>query len=159
MQSLVTLSALLEIQRGERDQALLGTREVESLALQASMQVEQLDNYRAEYVQRWSGRFRVQGNIELVRCYQGFMQRLEQAITQQRLAAEHAQQRLRVARDLLRQAELRVGSVEKLIERRQSDHKRRAARHEQSQSDEAAQRSHAQRRKTHQDAPGGDPTR
>jgi flagellar protein FliJ len=158
-ESIETLLALLERERTERDQALLGAREAEGLASRNAAQAQQLLDYRGEYLQRWSSRFRTQGSIELVQCYQGFMQRLEQAIHQQRLVAEQAQARLRCARDALRERELRVGSVEKLIERRRRELQRRAARQEQSQSDEAAQRSHARRRLAHHDAPGVDPPR
>lgn len=143
--TLDTLLALLERERGERDQALLGMREAEGLASHAAAQAQQLAEYRAEYVRRWSNRFRAQGSIELVQCYQGFMQRLEQAIGQQRQAADHADALLRQTRDALRERELRVGSVEKLIERRLREQRQHASRREQSQTDEAAQRSHARR--------------
>jgi flagellar protein FliJ len=140
-----TLLALLDHERGERDQALLGMREAEGQASHATAQAQQLADYRAEYMRRWSTRFRAEGSIELVQCYQGFMQRLEQAVGQQRQAADHAEARLRLARDALRERELRVGSVEKLIERRKGEQRQHAARREQAQSDEAAQRSHARR--------------
>lgn len=140
-----TLLALLERERGERDQALLGMREAEGLASHATAQAQQLADYRAEYMRRWSTRFRTEGSIELVQCYQGFMQRLEQAVGQQRQAADHADARLRQARDAWRERELRVGSVEKLIERRKGEQQQHASRREQAQSDEAAQRSHARR--------------
>jgi flagellar FliJ protein len=143
--SLNTLLTLLERERGERDQALLGMREAEGLASHAAAQAQQLADYRTAYMRRWTNRFRAQGSIELVQCYQGFMQRLEQAIGQQHQAADHADARLRQARDALRERELRVGSVEKLIERRRREHRQHASRREQAQSDEAAQRSHARR--------------
>lgn len=156
MQSLDTLLSLLERERSERDQALLGVRHAESLAQHATAQEQTLSDYRSEYVERWTTRFRSQGSIELVQCYQGFMQRLDQAIGQQKATAEQAQARLRQAVDALREREQRLGSVEKLIERRRSELLRHAARREQNLSDEAAMRIHERRRAAQRDNPGTD---
>ncbi len=156
MQSLDTLLALLELERNERDQALLGLRNATSLAQHAAVQEQTLSDYRSEYVERWTTRFRTRGSIELVQCYQGFMQRLDQAIGQQKATADQAQARLRQAREVLREREQRLGAVEKLIERRRNDLQRHAARREQNLSDEAAMRSHDRRHAARRDNPGTD---
>jgi flagellar FliJ protein len=150
------LLVVLERERSQRDEALLGLREAQGLASRASIQAQQLADYRAEYQQRWSSRFQVEGSIQLLQCYQGFMQRLEQALGQQRLASERAAARLRDARHTLLEHERRVGSIQKLLERRASEQQRHAARREQSLSDEAAQRSHARQRAPARDACGID---
>ena len=62
---------------------------------------QQLHAYRSEYVERWSARFREPAASALMQCYQGFMQRLEQAITQQRNAVQLANARLEQARQTL----------------------------------------------------------
>jgi flagellar protein FliJ len=147
-----TLLTLLELERNERDQALRGVRDAETLAQHAQAQASTLAEYRAEYTQRWSARLRAPSSIELVQCYQGFMQRLDQAIGQQRAISEQAQQRLRQALQALREREQRLGSVEKLIERRRREHGRDAARREQAITDEAAMRSHQRRRTAQRDA-------
>ena len=82
-QSLDALLALLERERQCRDQAQLGLRDAQSVAERAHSQAQTLTDYRSEYAERWTGRFRTQGRIELVQCYQGFVTRLGQASTPQ----------------------------------------------------------------------------
>jgi flagellar FliJ protein len=146
MPTLTALLQLLDHERRTRDEAILGLRHAEGLAGQAAAQGEQLDGYRSDYVERWSARFREPGgSVTLMQCYQGFMQRLEQAIVQQRVAVEQAHARVGQARQTLQDNERRVASVEKLIERRQQQEQRVASRREQMNTDETAQRVHAQR--------------
>jgi len=140
------LRQLLDHERRVRDAALLGLRDAEGTAGQADAQAQQLHAYRSEYVGRWSARFREPGSVALMQCYQGFMQRLEQAIAQQHAAVQLANARLEQARQALSDNERRVASVEKLIERRAQQEQRHAARREQSHSDEIAMAVHARNR-------------
>jgi flagellar FliJ protein len=78
--------------------------------------------------------------MELVNCYRGFMERLTQAVDQQRAAAAQAQAELDSARVALRDGELRVASVRKLIERRVAEAHAAAERREQKACDEFASR-------------------
>ena len=139
------LYQLLDHERRGRDAALLGLRDAEGFADAADTQAQQLEAYRSEYVERWSTRFRQPGSAALLQCYQGFMQRLEQAIAQQRAAVQLAQTRLTQARQTLTDNERRVASVEKLIERRAQQEQRHSARREQSHTDELALAAHARR--------------
>lgn len=153
-----SLLTLLELERNERDQALRSVRDAESLAQHAQAQAQTLSAYRTEYVERWSTRLRTQSSVELAQCYQGFMQRLDQAIGQQRAVSEQAHARLQQAVQALREREQRLGSVEKLIERRRREQHRHAARREQTITDEAAMRLHERRLAAmrRQDAGGND---
>jgi flagellar protein FliJ len=153
MPTMQALIQLLDHERRVRDTALLGLRDAEGTAGAANAQAQQLDAYRSEYVGRWSARFREPGSVALLQCYQGFMQRLEQAIAQQRASVQLANARLEQARQTLSHNERRVASVEKLIERRAQQEQHRAARREQSHSDEIAMRVHARR---HSDPPATD---
>jgi len=76
MPALQPLKALLERTESERDAALAEHRRVRAANETAQAQAEQLLAYRREYEQRWGERFSREGKIELVRCYQGFMERL-----------------------------------------------------------------------------------
>lgn len=143
MPTMQALIQLLDHERRVRDAALLGLLDAEGTAGQADAQAQQLDAYRSEYVGRWSARFREPGSVALMQCYQGFMQRLEQAIAQQRATVRLAKERLEQARQALTDNERRVASVEKLIERRAQQEQHRAARREQSHSDEIALAVHA----------------
>ena len=135
-----SLNTLLEREEAERDAALAALHAARQQAEGARAQSAQLLAYRADYEGRWSKQFARQGAIEIVQCYHGFTQRLEQAIVQQQRVAEHALAQLEHARALLQACELRVASVRKLIERRVQAQERVAARREQKQTDEAAQR-------------------
>ena len=101
----------------------------------------QLLTYRREYEQRWSAQFCREGQIELVRCYQGFMERLSEAIEQQTLTAELAAARLEQAVVTVRGHELQLASVRRLVERRRLAETACAAqRSDQKQTDELAAR-------------------
>jgi flagellar protein FliJ len=145
MPTLQALLQLLDHERRTRDEALQALSRAEGVAGQADTQAQQLAVYRSEYVERWSARFRDPGSVALLQCYQGFMQRLDQAIVQQRGAVAQAQIRVDQARGALRDNQRRVASVEKLIERRRQQELRHLARREQAHTDETAQRAHARR--------------
>jgi flagellar FliJ protein len=156
MPTMQALFQLLDHERRVRDVALLGLRDAEGSADQADAQAQQLHSYRTEYVERWTARFREPGSVSLMQCYQGFMLRLEQAITQQRTTAQQAHARVEQARQTLSDNERRVASVEKLLERRAQQEQHRAARREQSHTDEVALRAHARRRATAPATENGD---
>lgn len=140
------LTTLLEREQEERDRVRVRLRDAQLQADHALAQARQLQQYRAEYGQRWTQQFRQGGTIELVQCYQSFMQRLEQAVAQQQQLADQAAMRLESFRDAVRECEMRVASVRKLIERRERQKQRVAERADQRQSDESAQQLHARAR-------------
>jgi flagellar FliJ protein len=145
MPTLQALLQLLDHERRARDEALQALSHAEGAAGQADAQADALNTYRSEYVERWSARFREPGSVALMQCYQGFMQRLDQAIAQQRNAVALAKTRVDHARGTLLHNERRVASMEKLIERRQQQQQHQLARSEQARTDEIAQRAHARR--------------
>lgn len=135
-----TLHTLLEHEESGRDLALAAAQRARAAADAAQAQAEQLVAYRGDYRRRWSERFAGAGAIEIVRCYQDFTARLDQAIGQQQRIVERAAAEAEAARQALAAAEMRVAAVRKLIERRLHDERSRAARLDQKQTDEAAQR-------------------
>ena len=106
-----SLHTLLAHAERQRDKALASLLRADEAAQHMRAQTEQLLTYRDEYRQRsptQSGRVT---SIELLRCHQSFMHRLEMALTQQQThqqAAERAALRLR---QTLVALELRVASV------------------------------------------------
>jgi len=124
----------------ERDQALTAQLQAEAAHRAAVAQHADLIRYRREYEARWQAEFCREGKIELVRCYQGFMERLTQAVEQQARtvdqAASLANKRAAAVRDL----EMRASSLHRLIQRRLGEGQRVAERAEQSRSDEHAAR-------------------
>ncbi|MED5619751.1 flagellar export protein FliJ [Ideonella sp. BN130291] len=141
MNQIGPLQVLLKQAESERDEALLMLQQAQARADAARQQAEQLQAYRGQYQQRWSQQFAQRGAIEIVHCYQGFNERLHQAITHQEQASAQSAEQLERARQLLQERELRVASVRKLIERRLVEQRRVDERRDQQLTDEAAQRS------------------
>ncbi len=135
-----TLTTLLEQAEAERNQALAAFTHTRARCDAARDQALQLEAYRADYRQRWSLRLARGAGLDIVRCYQGFADRLEVAIAQQARAVTLAQAALARAGDLLSAHELRVASVRKLIERRAAAERQLRERVEQKADDEHATR-------------------
>ena len=140
MTGIETLTILLGQNERQRDVAFTAHQRAQTAAEAALGQAEQLRTYRREYEQRWRLQFCREGKIELVHCYQSFMERLTQAVEQQVRVAENAGQQVQHALATLRDTELRCASVRKLIERRQAEQRLSADRCDQKQTDEAASR-------------------
>src|SRR6478609_7063633 len=138
--NLQTLSILLERAEAERDEAQRALQDCLARADTARAQHGQLTQYRGEYQQRWSQQFARQGTMDIVACYQNFGGKLDQAISSQSNVANHADQRVVRAREALRELEMRVASIRKLLERRRLETSRAAQRQEQKVTDEQAAR-------------------
>lgn len=136
----VALHSLLRHAETERDAARAAAFGAAERAQRLARQAEQLLAYRDDYRRRAPAHGAQAASIALVRSHRDFMQRLEQAIEQQRAQLEAAERDAAAAREALRALELRVASVGKLLERRQTQQQQRAARAEQRRHDEAAQR-------------------
>lgn len=140
MDRIKILGTLLEREQQRRDEAAQECLALERQTRAAEGQVQTLQDYRVEYRQRWSGQFQQSAPIEILRCYHGFVGRLDQAISAQQGVARQAEVRWQAGRERLRQCELKLATVKRLIERRQQALRLAADRREQKQSDEAAQR-------------------
>ena len=139
-QDLRPLALLLAQAERERDEALAEQFRTEAARRAAVSQAEQLVAYRRDYERRWSAEFCRDGKIELIRCYQGFMQRLTQAVEQQERVAAHAAAHAERAEAIVRGLEVRVAALKKLVERRLREREVAAARREQKESDDRAVR-------------------
>jgi len=140
MNSIALLQTLLQRAEADRDTALAVLRQAQALVQQAEAQARQLHDYRSEYDQRWTDRFRQSGTPELLHCHRGFGQRLDQAISHQQTNTQQLGNRVQQARQVLLAREQRVAAVRKLIERRQAELLKLADRRDQRATDEAAQR-------------------
>ena len=140
MTDIQTLTILMGQHERQRDAAIAEHQRTKAAADAARSQAEQLRHYRSDYERRWNAQFRLEGKIELVHCYQSFMERLTLAVEQQTRIAEHAAQGVERAVLALRDAELRCASVRKLIERRLVEQRISLERRDQKQTDEAAAR-------------------
>jgi flagellar FliJ protein len=134
------LSTLLEQAEIERDAALARMLQADEAARQARAQADQLHAYREDYRRRAPALDGRSASIDLVRCHQGFMQRLDQAIEQQREQLARLEQGAAALRVVLLERDVRLATVKKLIERRTHEARRVHARAEQRHTDEAALR-------------------
>ena len=138
-----SLQVLLQHEQNARDRALALRAQATQQARQAADQAAQLQTYRAEYQARWALQFNTGGGtMAIVGCYRSFMQRLDQAVQQQQRIVAQAQTQLQRAMGELLEAERRLASVRKLIERRGAQARSIAQRREQKSGDEIAQRMH-----------------
>ena len=138
--SLSPLMALLNQAERERDDALAQARRTEAAHAAAQGQVEQLVAYRLDCESRYREQFSRQSSVDRFQTYQGFMGRLTMAVDQQQLVVDNAARRAEAAREAVREQELRVASVRKLIERRLAELRLAADRRDQKQTDEFASR-------------------
>jgi flagellar FliJ protein len=135
-----SLKTLLEREEAARDAALLARRLADEQLERARAQAEQLEYHRAHTIAGWTERSRHHASVVMLHTYRGFMQRLDQALAQQRLAVDRLQAQAERARAALVAAETRVAAVGKLIERRAQGERRAAQQRDQKRGDEAAQR-------------------
>ncbi len=143
--SLQPLVVLLEQAERDRDDALARQQKVDQQLGAARTQEGALRDYRNEYQNRWGQQFRQGVTMTLMSCYHEFVGRLHGAVDMQGQQVERlGRERERVAAEVLA-AELRVASVKKLIERRESALVRNAERRSQKQMDELATRAAWQR--------------
>jgi flagellar protein FliJ len=134
------LHTLLERDERWRDEALSALQACERQAQLAQEQAEGLLTYRSDYRQRWTAQFAQGTSMDILRCYQGFVERLEQAIEAQQGAAAQARSRVDSARAVVRQREIKLATVRRLIERREQAQALTQQRRDQKSNDEAAQR-------------------
>ena len=140
MDRLPLLHTLLEREKEKRDAAMADWRQAEAQAQAAREQADSLVTYRGEYRKRWAAQFAQRAPIEILDCYQGFIERLEQAIGAQQGAVDQAVARVQAARQRLHHREIKVATVQRLIERRAQAAALREQRRDQKSSDEAGQR-------------------
>jgi len=137
---LALLRTLLEREQKRRDEQMANVRNAVANAEAQQQQAEGLCTYRTEYCRKWSAQFQQAATIEILRSYQGFLSRLDQAITQQQSVLEHAHRMVEAHRQRLVEREIRVKTVERLIERREAMLAKVADRRDQKNLDELAQR-------------------
>jgi flagellar FliJ protein len=140
MQALKPLMTLHECAERERDEARNRFERAKAAADAAQGQLEALAGWRADYQARWKAQFAGGSSVEIIRCYQDFMQRLGQAIAEQELTVERTRNSAESARHVLVAREQRVAAVAQLIERRQNEAALALGRREQKATDEMAAR-------------------
>lgn len=145
-QRLATLATLLDQQKQQRDAARGQLEKAREQAQAAQRQADDLSAYRASFHQRWGAQPGQRLEMGVLRAYQGFGARLEQAIGVQSGVCLGHEARLAQARQQLVQRELRVATTERLLTRTEDALTRRREQQDQKRADDsAAQRLRARR--------------
>lgn len=155
MSALQPLLLVLEGAEKARDDAKSEMEAARRTHEAARQQAQSLHDWRQEYQTRWQSQFRQSGGVEIVRCYQEFMLRLADAVSEQDRKVEQTRQYMERCRELLIERERKVIAVGQLIERRQQEAALIQRRQEQKATDEMASR--AGRGNVHGLSAGGHP--
>ncbi|WP_290873318.1 flagellar export protein FliJ [Aquabacterium sp.] len=137
IQSLLMVLESAEKARDDAQSALEAARQAHESARQ---QAQSLGDWRRDYQNRWQQQFRQTGGMEIMRCYQDFMLRLADAVSDQDRKVEQAKAHMERLRLQLIERERKVAAVAQLIDRRQVEALQRQNRQEQKATDEIAAR-------------------
>lgn len=138
MSALNALMVAIELATRKRDEARQVLRERQQSLAAAQGQMEQLQTYQAEMQQRWGAQEGAQFKPEVMYHHHQFMQRLEHAIDLQTKVLRDQELRLQAAQQALMNTELRLSSLEKVVQMRRRDMALAQQRREQKQTDERA---------------------
>ena len=138
MSTLNALTVAVEVASRKRDEALRLLQEAQGAQHAAQDQLNQLQGYARETEGRWGMRADAAVQPEVMFHHYQFMDRLSHAVgLQTGVVGDHASRVQDATRTLL-EAELRLASLRKVVEKRQHDHERQQMRREQKQTDERA---------------------
>lgn len=138
MSSLHALMVAIELATRKRDEARQSLRERLRAHEAAQSQMEQLQSYALEMQQRWAPQEGAELKLEVVYHHQQFMARLQHAIGLQTKVLQDQVIRLETAQKALMSTELRLSSLNKVVQTRQRDMALAQMRREQKQTDERA---------------------
>ena len=138
MLNLNALAVAVDVALRKRDEARRLLQDAQGAQQAAQDQLNQLQGYARETEGRWGMRADAAVQPEVMFHHYQFMDRLGHAAgLQTRVVDEHASRVQDATRNLL-DAELRLASLRKVVEKRQQDHERQQMRREQKQTDERA---------------------
>ena len=138
MSTLNALTVAVEVASRKRDEARRLLQDAQGAQQAAQDQLNQLQGYARETEGRWGMRADAAVQPEVMFHHYQFMDRLGHAVgLQTGVVSDHASRVHDATRTLL-EAELRLASLRKVVEKRQHDHERQQMRREQKQTDERA---------------------
>ena len=138
MSSLNALMIAIEMATRKRDEARQALRERQRGYDAAQSQMQQLESYAAEMQQRWGASEGAAMKPEVMFHHRQFMDRLQHAIQLQSKVMADQALRLEAAQKALMATELRLNSLNKVVETRRRDMALAQMRREQKQTDERA---------------------
>ncbi len=138
MSSLNALMVAIEMATRKRDDARHALRERQQSHAAAQAQMDQLQSYMQEMQQRWGAHEGMEFKPEVMLHQRQFMQRLQHALDLQTKVMRDQDLRLQAARHALMTTELRLSSLEKVVQMRRRDMALAQQRRDQKQTDERA---------------------
>ncbi|MBV8250237.1 MAG: flagellar export protein FliJ [Comamonas sp.] len=138
MSSLNALSVAIEAAERKRDAARTALLERQNAQRAAQAQMDQLQGYVLEMQTRWGAQEGLAVQPEVMHHQYQFMDRLQHAIGLQTRMVADVEIRLETARQALLAAELRVTSLQKVVQARKRDLALAQMRREQKETDERA---------------------
>lgn len=138
MSALNALMVAIDLATRKRDEARDQLRQREQAQSAAQQQMDQLLAYNQEMQERWAVRSGARFQPQVMYHQRQFMLRLEHAIELQTKALREHELRVQAARQALTNAELRLKSLEKVVEMRRRDMALAEQRRDQKQTDERA---------------------
>lgn len=138
MSSLNALTVAVEAASRKRDEARRALQDTQAAQQAAQAQLEQLEGYARETEARWGVKADTAMKPEVMYHHYQFMNRLGHAAgIQTGVVGDHAH-RVEAARQALLQAELRLASLRKVVDKRRQELELAQMRREQKQTDERA---------------------
>lgn len=120
----------------QRDDAVAALLKAQRECQGAQDQMGQLESYALETESRWALGACSSANPEIIRHYDHFMDRLQQAVGMQQGVVAAQLQALATARQRVMEAEIRAAGLQRLLDKRRADMTRAQSRREQKQLDE-----------------------
>lgn len=134
------LALLLEQAEKRRDEAVRRLETARRHHDGALAQLQSLGEFRRQYQERWSAQFNRQGGVEILRCYQEFMTRLDEAERDQRRRCEQLLTVVEEQQARTLESEQRLSAMTRLQARRDDIDRQRELKSEQKSTDEMAGR-------------------
>lgn len=138
MSNLNALSVAVEVASRKRDNARKVLQDTLAAQQAARAQLEQLEDYAQETQSRWGMKADAAIKPEVMYHHYQFMDRLGQAAGIQNTVVADQAGRVEAARRALLEAELRLTSLQKVVDKRRHDLERADMRRDQKQTDERA---------------------
>ena len=138
MSSLNALSVAVEVASRKRDDARKVLQDTLAAEQAARAQLNQLEDYARETESRWGMKADTTMQPEVMYHHYQFMNRLGHAASIQNGVVGDQSARLQAAQRALLDAELRLASLRKVVEKRRNDFALQQQRRDQKQTDERA---------------------
>jgi len=138
MSELKGLLLAIDLATRRRDEAGAVMVQIRRIQFGARNQMEQLESYATETESAWALGSRASANPEIMRHYDLFMDRLQQAVGLQHVVLTGHVESLAAARQVLLEAEVRIAGLNHLLKKKRAAIARGQAGREQKQLDEMA---------------------